>query len=63
MSMAIFSKNKAMFGFSYYSAKSKCYNDSNALVGGKIKDEMCDVLDWRICWIKAKNVLHSSERF
>ena len=40
-----FSKNKEMFGFSYYSAKSKCYNDSNALVGGKIKDEMCDVLD------------------
>ena len=32
-----------MFDFSYYSAKSKYYDDSNALIVGKIKDEIGDV--------------------
>ena len=35
-----FSKNKEMFDFSNYSVKSKYYNDSNALVVGKMKDEL-----------------------
>ena len=34
-----FSKDKEMFDFSSYSAKSKCCDDSNKLVDGKIKDE------------------------
>ena len=34
------SKSKETFDFSDYSAKSKYYNDSNALVIAKIKDEM-----------------------
>ena len=34
-----FSKNKEMFDFSNYSAKSIYYADSNALVVGKMKDE------------------------
>ena len=34
-----FSKDKEMFDFSNYSAKSKYYDDSNRLVVGKIKDE------------------------
>ena len=39
----IFSKNKEMVGFSNYSAKSKYYDDLNALVVGKMKDEMDSV--------------------
>ena len=35
-----FSKNKEMFDFSNYFPKSKYYDDWNALVVGKIKDEM-----------------------
>ena len=35
-----FSKIKRMFDISNYSAKSNYYNDSNALVIGKMKDEM-----------------------
>ena len=38
-----FSKNKEMFDFSDYSARSKYYNDSKALVVGKMKDETGDV--------------------
>ena len=34
-----FSKDKEMFDFSNYSAKSKYYDDSNVLVAGKMKDE------------------------
>ena len=34
-----FSSNKEMFDFSNYSTRSKCYDDSNKLVIGKIKDE------------------------
>ena len=36
----IFNKNKELFIFSNYSAESKYYNDSNALVVGKKKDAM-----------------------
>ena len=35
-----FSKNKDMFDFSNYSAKSKQYDGSNALVLSKMKNEM-----------------------
>ena len=38
-----FSKDKGMFDFSYYSAKSKHYDDSNKLVASKIKDETSGV--------------------
>ena len=58
-----FSKIKRMFDISNYSAKSNYYNDSNALVIGKMKDEMRGVFYWRICCIKAKNVLDSSAWF
>ena len=34
-----FSSNKEMFDFSNYSANSKCCNDLNKLVIGKIKDK------------------------
>ena len=34
-----FSKDKEMFDFSDYSAKSKYYDESNKLVFGKMKDE------------------------
>ena len=35
-----FSKTKYMFDFSNYSSESKYYDDSNAVVVGKMKDEM-----------------------
>ena len=38
-----FSKNKEMFDFSNYSAKSKYYDDSNKLVVGQMKDETTGV--------------------
>ena len=34
-----FSKDKEMFDFSNYSARSKYYDDANKLVVGKMKDE------------------------
>ena len=34
------SYNKEIFDFSNYSSKSKYYDDSNALIVGKMKDEM-----------------------
>ena len=34
-----FSNDKEMFDFSNYSTKSKCYDDLNTLVVGKMKDE------------------------
>ena len=33
-----FSNDKEMFNFSNYLTKSKCYDDSNKLVIGKMKD-------------------------
>ena len=38
-----FSSNKEMFDFSNYSTKSKCYDDWNKYVIGKIKDEIAGV--------------------
>ena len=38
-----FSKDKEMFDFSDYSAKSKYYDESNKLVFGKMKDETSGV--------------------
>ena len=35
-----FSWNKEMFNFVKYSPESKYYDDSNALVAGKMKDEL-----------------------
>ena len=35
-----FSEDKGMFDYSYYSSKSKHYDDSNKLGVGEIKDEM-----------------------
>ena len=35
-----FSKNREIFDFSNYSAKSKCHDDSNKLVSGKMKDDI-----------------------
>ena len=37
-------KDKELFDFSNYPNDSKCYNDVNNLVIGKIKDEPCGVL-------------------
>ena len=37
-----FSEEKEMFDFSYYSGKSKYYNNSNKLVVDKMKDGTCD---------------------
>ena len=34
-----FSSDKEIFDFSNYSTKSKCYDNSNKLVFGKMKDE------------------------
>ena len=39
-----FSNNREMFDFSNYSATSKYYDDSNALVVGEMKDEMGSVV-------------------
>ena len=38
-----FSKHKEIFDFSNYSAESKCHNNSNKLVAGKMKDEIAGV--------------------
>ena len=47
--------NKEMFYFSNYYTKLKYYDDSNALVVGKmLKDEMCDVCIEEIVGLKAK---------
>ena len=39
----IFSRDKEMFDFSNYSPESKCYDDSNEIVVGKMKDETAGV--------------------
>ena len=49
-----FSKNKEMFDFSNYSAKSKCYDNSNKLVIGKTKDEMGGVAIEEFVGLKSK---------
>ena len=48
------SKNKGVFDFSYYPAKSKYYDDSNALVVGKMKDEMGKVAIEEFVGLKPK---------
>ena len=52
-----FSKNKEMFDFSSYSVKSKYYDDSNALVVSKMKDEMSGVATEKILILKLKMYL------
>ena len=49
-----FRKNKEMFDFSNYSAKSKCYDDSNKLVVGKMKDETAGVAIKEFVGLKPK---------
>ena len=50
-----FSNDKEMFDFNNYLARSKCHDNSNKLVVGKMEDkQLC--CDWIICWIKAKGV-------
>ena len=52
-----FSKDKGMFDFSYYSAKSKHYDDSNKLVASKIKDETSGVAIEEFVWLNRKWML------
>ena len=49
-----FSKNKEIFNFSNYSAKLKYYDDSNALVDGKMEHEMGGTVIERFVGLKAK---------
>ena len=57
MSMKIFGKDKEMFNFSNYSAKSKCYDNSNALVVGKMKDETASLPNKEFAGLKLKMYL------
>ena len=50
-----------MLDFANYSVISKYYDDSKALVLGKVKDEMGGVAVKKL--IKARNVLDGSEQF
>ena len=52
-----FRKNNEMFDFSNYSAKSNYYDDSNALVDGKMKDEMGSTAIEEIVGLKPKTYL------
>ena len=47
-------KTEEMFGFSNYSAKSKCYDNSNKLVIGKMKDETASVAIEQFAGFKPK---------
>ena len=65
-----FSKNKLMFDFSNYSAKSTYYDYSNALVVGKMKNEIGGVavkefveLKSKICPILVNNFSEKSWTF
>ena len=49
-----FSKNKKMFDFSNYSAESKYYDESSALVVGKMKDDMGGVSIVKFVGLKLK---------
>ena len=49
-----FSKDKEMFDFSNCSTKSKCCDDSNKLVAGKMKNETAGGA--KAFWIKAQDV-------
>ena len=48
------SKNKETFDFINYSAETKYYDDSNALIIGKIKGEMVDVAIEEFVGLKPK---------
>ena len=48
---------KNIIDFSNYSAKSKCYNDSNTLVFGKMKDKMGGVTTEEFAGLKPKMYL------
>ena len=48
------SSNEEMFDFSNYSTKSKCYDDSNKLVIGKMKDETGGVAIEELVGLKPK---------
>ena len=52
-----FSNNREMFDFSNYSATSKYYDDSNALVVGEMKDEMGSVVIEEFVGLKPKMYL------
>ena len=59
-----FSKNKKLLDFSHYSAKSKCYDNLNALVGGKMKDKTTGVAVEEFVGLKLKmySVLSSDSK-
>ena len=52
-----FSKNKKMFNFSNYSAESKYYDESSALIVGKMKDDMGGVSIVKFIGLKLKMYL------
>ena len=52
------SNDKEMFGFSNYSTKSKCYNQSSKLVVGKMKDETARVAMEEFVGLKRKTYLY-----
>ena len=52
-----FSSDKEMFDFSNYSTKSKCYDDSNKLINGKMKDETGGVANEEFVGLKPKMYL------
>ena len=49
-----FSKYKEMSDFSYYTAKSKHYHDSNTLVIGKMKDKIGNIATEEFLGLKPK---------
>ena len=53
----IFSKNKEMFDFTNYFAKSKYYDDSNLGVVGKMKNKLSDVAIEELVGLKSKMCL------
>ena len=53
-----FSNNKEMFDFSNYSTMSKCYDNSNKLVAGKMKYETAGVAIEEFVGLKPKMYLY-----
>ena len=49
-----FGSDKEIFDFTYYSTKSKYYDNSNNLVIGTVKDETRDVAIEEFVWLKDK---------
>ena len=52
-----FSESKENFDFSNYSAKSKCYDDLNAFVFDKVKEEMHPIAVEKFVWLKSEMCL------